>query len=178
MPLPVDRTPVLKKALAAWDALNPGDPLEDIETAATNLAEAARVLIATPLLENALDSWSTLTSDVPVDVIQRSSARLKEADDAFSPLGRSPFVSTRPVLELKEPMLLAREAMDRVYGLGTDWEEPNEHGEEGFTRAQAETDIDADHILPIIADAIVADRAQHRRAAHGVATATAEGVSE
>lgn len=61
---------------------------------------------------------------------------------------------------MKTPDLIAREAMDKHYGIGTDWEEPNQYGEEGFTRAQAETEIDADTILGIIREAIEADRAQ------------------
>ncbi|WP_217181593.1 hypothetical protein [Streptomyces sp. AC495_CC817] len=61
---------------------------------------------------------------------------------------------------MKTPERIAREAMDKHYGIGTEWEEPNAYGEEGFTRAQAETDIDADDILLIIREAIQADRAQ------------------
>lgn len=61
---------------------------------------------------------------------------------------------------MKTSDLIAREAMDKRYGIGTDWEEPNEYGEEGFTRAQAESDIGADEILGVIREAIEADRAQ------------------
>lgn len=38
---------------------------------------------------------------------------------------------------------IAREVIDAHYGLSTKWGEPNQYGEEGFTRAQAESDIDA-----------------------------------
>lgn len=63
---------------------------------------------------------------------------------------------------MKDPELLAREAMDNHYGLGAEWEEPNQYGEDGFTRAQAESDIDADQILGIIQEAINVDRAQRQ----------------
>ena len=172
MTIPIDRTAVLRTALTTWDALNPGDPLEEIETAATDLAEAARVVIAQSSLEHALDDWSTLQGEAPVDVVQRSAERLRDAAAAVIGSSASPF--TPSPLPAKNPMLLAREAMDRVYGIGTDWEEPNEHGEEGFTRAQAESDIDADEILAVIVSAIEADRAQQRR----IAAATPESDTQ
>lgn len=176
MTLPIDRTPVLKTALSAWDALNPGDPIDDIEAAGTGLAEAARILVSTPDLEHALDDWSNMTGETPTDVVQRSAARLQEAAAAFAPSPTSPF--TRLSAPLKDPILLAREAMDRSYGIGTDWEEPNEHGEEGFTRAQAESDIDADEIIAVIASAIEADRAQRARRFFPGTTSDSEGVIE
>lgn len=61
---------------------------------------------------------------------------------------------------MKTPDQIAREVIEANYGIGTDWEEPNEHGEEGFTRAQAESDIDADEIRGLITAALDADRAQ------------------
>lgn len=61
---------------------------------------------------------------------------------------------------MKNPEQLAREAMDRKFGLGTPWEEPNEDGDEGFVRAMAEGDLDADDLLAVISSAIEADRAQ------------------
>lgn len=61
---------------------------------------------------------------------------------------------------MKTPEQIRREVMDAVYGIGTEWEEPNEHGEEGFTRALIESDIDADDIGALIERAIEIDRAQ------------------
>ena len=61
---------------------------------------------------------------------------------------------------LKTPEQLGREAIDNHYGIGTRWEEPNQCGEEGFTRAQVESDIDADDIRLLIEEAVHADRAQ------------------
>ena len=61
---------------------------------------------------------------------------------------------------MKTPEQLGREAIDAHYGIGTEWEEPNQYGEEGFTRAQAESDIDADDIRLLIDEAIANDRAQ------------------
>ncbi len=63
-------------------------------------------------------------------------------------------------MTIKTPEQIAREVIERNYGLGTDWEEPNEYGEEGFTRAQAESDIDADDIRALIEQGIAADREQ------------------
>lgn len=65
---------------------------------------------------------------------------------------------------LKTPNQLGREVIDAHYGIGSDWEEPNEHGEEGFTRAQAESDIDTGDIHDLIAEAVEADREQIRQA--------------
>lgn len=72
-------------------------------------------------------------------------------------------------MSTKSPDLIAREAMDNHYGIGTEWEEPNAYGEEGFTRAQAESDIEADDILAIIREAIEADRAQRAEPVHATA---------
>ena len=63
-------------------------------------------------------------------------------------------------MTIKTPEQIAREVIERNYGLGTDWEEPNEYGEGGFTRAQAESDIDADDIRALIEQGIAADREQ------------------
>lgn len=67
-------------------------------------------------------------------------------------------------MTLKTPEQLGREAIDNHYGIGTEWEEPNQYGEEGFTRAQAESDIDADDIRLLIEEAVKADRQQICRA--------------
>lgn len=67
-------------------------------------------------------------------------------------------------MTLKSPEQLGREAIEKNYGVGSDWEEPNQYGEEGFTRAQAESDIDADEIRGLIEQAIVADRMQIKTA--------------
>jgi len=56
--------------------------------------------------------------------------------------------------------MIGREVIDRHYGIGTEWEEPNEYGEEGFTRAQAETEIEADDIRLLIEEGIREDRRQ------------------
>lgn len=61
---------------------------------------------------------------------------------------------------IKTPEQIGREVIDANYGIGTEWEEPNQFGEEGFTRAQAESDIDADDIRLLIEQAVNADRAQ------------------
>lgn len=61
---------------------------------------------------------------------------------------------------MKTPEQIGRDVIESEYGIGTDWEEPNEFGEAGFTRAQAETDIDSDDIRRLIEKAIWADRAQ------------------
>lgn len=85
---------------------------------------------------------------------------------------------------LKTPQQLGREVIDRHYGPGTDWEEPNEFGEEGFTRAQAESDIDADDIRLLIQEAIKADRKQisrelaSTRAVPGIRSFDRTGVSD
>lgn len=60
----------------------------------------------------------------------------------------------------KTPEIIGREVIDRHYGIGTEWEEPNEYGEEGFTRAQAETEIEADDIRLLIEEGIREDRRQ------------------
>lgn len=67
-------------------------------------------------------------------------------------------------MTLKTSEQLAREVIDRHYGIGSDWEEPNQYGEEGFTRAQAESDIDADDIRLLIEEAVYADHEQIRAA--------------
>ncbi|WP_026820027.1 hypothetical protein [Arthrobacter castelli] len=64
---------------------------------------------------------------------------------------------------MKTPEQLSREVIDAHYGVGTEWEEPNQHGEENFTRAQAESDIDADDIRLLIEEAVEADRQQIRK---------------
>ncbi len=61
---------------------------------------------------------------------------------------------------IKPPEQISREVIDAHYGIGTEWEEPNQFGEEGFTRAQAESDIEADDIRLLIEQAINTDRAQ------------------
>jgi hypothetical protein len=61
---------------------------------------------------------------------------------------------------MKNPEQISRDVLETNYGIGTDWEEPNVHGELGFTRAQVETDIDADDIGLLIQQGINADRAQ------------------
>lgn len=61
---------------------------------------------------------------------------------------------------MKTPEQIRREVMDAAYGIGTQWEEPNDDGEAGFDRAQAESDIDADEIGQLIEQAIRIDRAQ------------------
>ncbi|MCY1718532.1 hypothetical protein OVA26_16470 [Microbacterium sp. SL62] len=171
--------PTLKNALAAWDALNPGDPFDEIEAAASSLAEAARIAVVSPELTSALDALSGLRIDAPVEDVQRAAARLQAASAAFAPAETSPFARLEaPGAALKDPLLLAREAMDRRYGLGTEWEEPNIHGEEHFTRAQAESDIDADEILSIIVSAVEADRAQSARALNDTPTVTTEGAPQ
>lgn len=65
---------------------------------------------------------------------------------------------------------ISREAIDKHYGLGTPWGEPNEFGEEGFTRAQAESDIDSDDIRAVIEDALRADRSQRAAAVNKTAS--------
>lgn len=61
---------------------------------------------------------------------------------------------------MRTPEQISHDVIDANYGIGTDWEEPNPFGEEGFTRAQAESDINADDIRELIEEAIRADRAQ------------------
>lgn len=61
---------------------------------------------------------------------------------------------------IKSPAQLSQDVIEANYGVGTDWEEPNEYGEAGFTRAQAESDISADDVRKLIEDAIAADRRQ------------------
>lgn len=68
---------------------------------------------------------------------------------------------------MKTPEQIGREVIDAHFGIGTVWEEPNEHGEEGFTRAQAETDIDADDIRGLIEEGIRLSREQIRVALRG-----------
>ncbi|WP_394941160.1 hypothetical protein [Psychromicrobium sp. YIM B11713] len=67
---------------------------------------------------------------------------------------------------MKTPEQIGREVIDSHYGIGTDWEEPNDRGEEGFTRAQAESDIDAHDICELIEEGIAKDHAQLREALH------------
>lgn len=64
---------------------------------------------------------------------------------------------------MKSSELIAREVIEANYGLDTAWEEPNEHGEAGFTRAQAESDIDSDEIRALIEQGIERDRARTGR---------------
>lgn len=61
---------------------------------------------------------------------------------------------------IKTPEEIAREVIEKNYGIGSPWEEPNDFGEEGFTRAQAESDIDADDIRGLIKLGITTDRSQ------------------
>lgn len=50
--------------------------------------------------------------------------------------------------------------MDVNYGADSDWAEPNEHGESGFTLAQVETDIGESDIDCLIQQGIKKDREQ------------------
>lgn len=59
---------------------------------------------------------------------------------------------------LKTPMRLAQETMLLHYGPRSRWHEPNQHGEQGFTRAQAELDIRSEDIEQLIAYGIELDR--------------------
>lgn len=68
---------------------------------------------------------------------------------------------------MKNPEQIGREVINAHYGFGTEWEEPNEHGEEGFARAQAETDIEADDVRLLIEEGIGKDRAQLAAALRG-----------
>lgn len=68
---------------------------------------------------------------------------------------------------MKTPEQIGRQVIDNHYGIGTEWEEPNQFGEEGFTRAQAESDIDADDVRLLIEEGIEADRAQIASALQG-----------
>lgn len=61
---------------------------------------------------------------------------------------------------MKTPEQIGREVIEANYGIGTEWEEPNQYGEEGFTRAQVESDIDADDVRLLIEQGINADREQ------------------
>ncbi|WP_311245286.1 MULTISPECIES: hypothetical protein [unclassified Microbacterium] len=140
MTIKSDSEQTLQQALAAWDALNPGDPSGEVESAAEALAVAARAISAAP-------------------VCTRCTQCGQQA-------------------EVKSPMLIAREAMDRAYGIDSPWEEPNPYGEEGFTRAQAESDIDADEIISVIVSAIEADRANRRIPSRFAATPEHEGPSK
>lgn len=70
----------------------------------------------------------------------------------------------------KTPEQVAREAIDRAYGIGSPWEEPDDEGREGFARAQAQTlaetgeFIEADDVRRLIRSAIEADRRQLAKA--------------
>lgn len=68
--------------------------------------------------------------------------------------------SWRASLEPKTPTQVAEDVMNASYGPGSNWSEPNEFDETGFTRAQAESDIDTEEILGLIQKAIEVDRAQ------------------
>lgn len=72
--------------------------------------------------------------------------------------------------------MTAHEVLDDHYGVGTSWEEPNEHGEAGFTRAQVETIIDSDDIATLIAEGITRDRAKRATALPVTPTAPAAEV--
>lgn len=48
--------------------------------------------------------------------------------------------------------------MDSHYGADSEWAEPNHFDETGFTRAQAESDISAEEIKELMAEAITLDR--------------------
>lgn len=61
---------------------------------------------------------------------------------------------------MKSPNDIAHTVLDQHYGPDSEWAEENSYGEQGFTRAQAETDIDADEIATLIAEAIRSDRRQ------------------
>lgn len=58
---------------------------------------------------------------------------------------------------MRPPRSVAQETMESAYGPGSDWAEPNQFGESGFTRAQAESDIGADDIMALIEAAIELD---------------------
>lgn len=70
--------------------------------------------------------------------------------------------------QIKTPDEIAREVIEKNYGIGSPWEEPNDFGEEGFTRAQAESDIDADDIRGLIEQAIATEQAQRPGLDYGV----------
>lgn len=61
---------------------------------------------------------------------------------------------------MKTTEQIGREVIEANYGINTEWGQPNEFGEQGFTRAQAESDIDSDEILGLIESAIQLDRDQ------------------
>lgn len=57
--------------------------------------------------------------------------------------------------------------MESNYGSDSDWAEPNEHGESGFTLAQVETDIGESEVACLIQQGINRDREQVRLALSG-----------
>jgi hypothetical protein len=68
---------------------------------------------------------------------------------------------------VKTPEQIACEVIDAHYDIGTEWEGPNRFDEKGFTRAQAESDIDTDDVRRLIEEGIRADRAQRASASQG-----------
>lgn len=61
---------------------------------------------------------------------------------------------------MKTAEQIADAVIEKHYGTGTDYAEPNEHGESGLTLALVEDDTDGDWIREHIIEAIEADRAQ------------------
>lgn len=76
---------------------------------------------------------------------------------------------------MKTPDEIASDIMNDHFEGDSPWAEPNEFGETGFTRAQAESDIDRGDIERLITAAIEADRAQR---AMPVIEALAEALTE
>lgn len=70
---------------------------------------------------------------------------------------------------MRTPAEISDAVMDANYGAGSDWEEPNRYDESGFTRAQAESDIDRDEISGLIVQGVEKAREELRSALDGSA---------
>lgn len=118
--------------------------------------------------------------DCPVDLIPKEDlaeaeqrAALEEVVRKLAPAWAARAYATRVLYDLgdvdtapTEPVSaeqIAERVLDAHYGDDSDWAEENHFGERGFTRAQAESDIDRSDIAALITEAVTIDRTENHR---------------
>lgn len=113
--------------------------------------------------------------DCPVDLIPKEDlpkeeqrAALEEVVRKLAPAWAAKAYATRVLYDLGghdtvSAEQIAERVLDAHYGDDSDWAEENRFGERGFTRAQAESDIDRSDIAALITEAITIDRSENHR---------------
>lgn len=107
---------------------------------------------------------------IPKETLSKDEQRaaLIEVAQTLAPAWAAKAYATRVLYDLGgihtvPAKQIAEQVLDAHYGDNSGWAEENRFGERGFTRAQAESDIDRSDIAALITEAVAIDRSENHR---------------